>query len=71
MKKINVVNIKCEGCKNGIIASLENIGLKNVDVDIKKQVVSFDGDEVKGSEKEKNFLTKTKSFLSCFRGKMK
>jgi|GEM_PF-1371619 copper chaperone CopZ len=84
MKKIKVVNIKCEGCKKGIIDFLEKNGLKKVDIDIEKQIVSFEGDEGlakkiltkmgypdKNSAESKSFLTKVKSFFSCFKGKMK
>jgi len=79
-----VVNVKCEGCKRGIIISLENAGLKNVDIDLSSQVVSFEGDEKIAKEllnkmgypeisspEEKKFSKKVKSFVSCAKGKFK
>lgn len=84
MKKIQVINIKCEGCKNGIIDFLEKNGLKNVDIDIENQIVYFKGDgdlakkllnkmgyPEKDSQDAKSFFKKAKSFISCFRGKLK
>jgi len=83
MKKIKVVNIKCEGCKGGIIASLEARGLKNVDIDIENQTVSFNGDEKvaremldkmgypeKGSSGASCWIRKMRSYISCAKGKM-
>lgn len=84
MEKITIVNLKCEGCRNSIINSLSSAGLRNVDVDIQTNEVSFEGDrnEAKtilekmgypelGSEKAKNLIKKVKSYVSCARGKMK
>jgi len=84
MNKINVVNIKCEGCKKSIIDFLEKKGVKKVDIDIEKQTVSFEGNKSlaikiltkmgypeKNSTESKSFSIKIKSFFSCFKGKIK
>lgn len=45
LQSITVDNLKCGGCANTITKSLEKIvGVKNVNVDIEKGVVSFDSD---------------------------
>lgn len=84
MNTIKIVNLKCEGCKNTIISTLEKNGILNVNVDIKKQEVSFEGDMqiVKeqlakigypeaGSPEAESLIKKAKSFVSCAMGKMK
>jgi len=84
MTKIKVVNIKCGGCEKSIITSLEKQGLKNIEVDVVSQTVSFEGNpEVAkrklasmgypeaGSKQAKSLLKKGKSYLSCLVGKMK
>lgn len=84
MNTIKIVNIKCEGCKNTIISTLEKNGMSEVGVDLEKQEVSFEGDmdiakeqlakigypEI-GSEEAKSLIKKAKSLVSCAIGKMK
>ncbi|PIR13003.1 heavy metal transporter [Candidatus Falkowbacteria bacterium CG11_big_fil_rev_8_21_14_0_20_39_10] len=84
MTTIKVVNIKCGGCEKGIISALEKEGLKNVQVDVSGQEVSFEGDRDRaakkltqmgypeaGSPAAKSLLKKAKSFVSCAIGKTK
>lgn len=84
MITIKVVNIKCGGCGKGIVSALEKEGLKNVQVDVSGQEVSFDGDRDRaakkliqmgypaaGSREAKSFLKKAKSYMSCLIGKTK
>ena len=84
MNTIKIVNIKCEGCKNTIISTLEKNGISNVEVDLEKQEVSFEGDvniakeqlakigyPEAGSIEAKSLIKKAKSFVSCAIGKMK
>lgn len=84
MPKIKVVNIKCGGCAAGIKEALKKEGLKNIDVDVANQTVSFDGNSKvatkklaqmgypeAGSKRAKSITKKAKSFLSCAIGKTK
>jgi copper chaperone CopZ len=84
MPTIKVVNIKCGGCENSIISSLEQLGLRNVKVGVTNQAVSFEGDiEIAkkklssmgypeaGSREAKSFLKKAKSYASCMVGRIK
>lgn len=83
MEKIEVVNIKCGGCSNHIKKELEKLNVKNINIDLEKQIVSFDGDlkivEKKlielgypsvDSEEAKSILKKAKSYVSCAIGRM-
>lgn len=83
MNKLQVVNIKCGGCRNTVISGLEKAGFSKVDVDIACQEVSFDGDVEKakillskmgypeaGSEEAKSMMKKAKSYVSCAVGKI-
>jgi len=84
MSTINVVNIKCGGCEQGIISALEKQGLKNIKVDVANQKVDFEGDfntakEVltklgypeATSQQAKSFGKKAKSYLTCMIGRTK
>ena len=84
MSQIKVVNIKCGGCEKNITESLVKSGLRDVQIDISTQTVSFEGD-VETAEKiltkmgypkagtpEANKLSKrAKSFVSCAIGRIK
>lgn len=83
MEKIKVVNIKCGGCSNMIVQSLEKAGLTNIFVDVENQTVSFEGDldvarktllkigypEV-NSKEGKSLLKKAQSYVSCMIGRV-
>ena len=84
MNTIKVVNIKCGGCEQMIISSLAKGGITNVQVDVAKQTVNFDGDIEKAkkiladlgypeenSAEAKSFLKKAKSYTSCLIGRIK
>ncbi len=84
MQILKVVNIKCGGCEQNIIDSLQKMGLKNVSVDVAEQTISFEGDEnvakkqltkmgypPADSPEAKSKLKKAKSFVSCLIGKTK
>ncbi len=84
-QKIQVVNIKCGGCKNTVTKALEALGAQDISIDIPTGTIeySFDGDrntvidklcalgypEV-GSDKATSFLKKAVSYTSCAIGKM-
>lgn len=83
MNTIQVVNIKCGGCRNTVISGLQKEGFNNVDVNIETQEVSFEGDVEKAtsllsrmgypevnSEEAKSMMKKAKSYVSCAIGKM-
>lgn len=83
MQTIKVVNIKCGGCANSIKKGLESEDLKNINVNITTQEVSFEGDKQKaiekltkmgypqlGSKEADSILKKAQSFVSCGIGKM-
>ena len=84
MNSVRVVNIKCEGCKTSIIETLQKAGARNVEVDVEKQTVSFEGDKdvmskklsqmgypESSSEEAKSVLKKARSYFSCAIGKTK
>jgi len=84
MQKIQVVNIKCEGCEKMIISALEKAGVKNIHIHIQTQTILFEGDEDRvkkillklgypevGSKEAESFFKKAKSYASCAVGKMK
>ena len=84
MNQIKVVNIKCGGCEAGIISALNEKGIRNVQVDVQNQMVSFDGDSELANKtltkmgypeanslEAKSFLRKAKSYVSCLIGKSK
>ena len=84
MSILTVVNIKCGGCEQMIISSLEKEGLTNIKVDVANQTVSFDGDIEKAknilaklgypeadSKEAKSFFKKAKSYTSCLIGRIK
>lgn len=84
MPKLKVVNIKCGGCEQSIISSLEKEGLSNIKVDVANQTVEFEGDEAiagkklaemgypeEGSAQAKSLAKKAKSYLSCMIGRTK
>lgn len=84
MNTIKIVNVKCEGCKNNIVDTLEKNGMLNVSVDLEKQEVSFEGYvqiakeflakmgyPEAGSPEAESLIKKAKSFVSCAIGKMK
>lgn len=84
MNTVKVVNIKCGGCEQMIISSLEKEGITNVKVDVANQVVNFEGDIDKakkilinlgypeeGSKEARSFLKKAKSYTSCMIGRIK
>ena len=84
MNSLQVVNIKCEGCKASIVAALHKAGLTNIKIDIAQQLVSFDGDAETGknilaklgypqadSTGAKLLSKKARSFVSCALGKFK
>lgn len=84
MYKIEVENIKCNGCVKSITSALKKInGIIDVDIDRNLEIVIVEGsDETKQEaidklasigypEKgENNLLTKAKSYVSCAIGKM-
>ena len=83
MNTVQVVNIKCGGCRNSIIKAMEKEGFTEVEVNIEKQEVSFEGDVEKAtamlsklgypkadSDAAKSVTRKAKSFVSCALGKM-
>ena len=83
MQTIKVVNIKCGGCSNIIIQSLEKAGLSDISVDVENQTVSFDGDgdiakktllkigyPEFDSKEGKSFLKKAQSYVSCMIGRV-
>lgn len=84
-QKIQVVNIKCGGCKNTVTKALEGLGARDISIDIPTGTIeySFDGDRSvivnklstlgypeSGSDKAKSFLKKAVSYTSCAIGKM-
>lgn len=83
--KIEVENIKCNGCAKSINSSLIKLeGVKAVEVDIENEIVFISGDESTKDqvvsqlssmgypEKGHNDLvSQAKSYLSCAIGKMK
>jgi len=82
--EIQVVNIKCGGCANGIKSRLTGAGFRSIDVDVENQKVSFQGDTEKakrilssmgypeaGSKEAEKVLKKAKSFVSCAIGRLK
>lgn len=84
METIEVVNIKCGGCEEGIIDSLTKAGMTNVTVDVDNQRISFEGDRAKakdiltkkgypeaGSPEAASLMKKAKSYVSCMVGKTK
>jgi len=84
MPSLKVVNIKCGGCEQNIISSLEKKGLKNIKVNVAKQTISFNGDvsvakkklsqmgyPPADSKEANSLLKKTKSYVSCVIGKAK
>ena len=83
MESIQVVNIKCGGCKSKIRSSLIKAGITSIAIDIPTQTVSFEGDRdtasaellklgypEAGSEDAKSLLKKGHSFVSCAIGKI-
>ena len=84
MEKLKVSNIKCGGCEKTIVSSLEKIGIKNINIDIPSQTISFDGDVSAAREElsrlgypeadsaeSKKLYKKARSYLSCAIGRMK
>lgn len=84
MSTLYVSNIKCGGCRKSIINGLGKEGLKNIQVDIENQTVTFEGavETAKeklsqmgypeaGSKEAKSLSKKAKSFISCAVGRMK
>ena len=84
MSRIQVVNIKCGGCEKNITDSLKKSGLRDVNIDIPTQIVSFEGDTETaekiltkmgypkaGTPEAKKLFKKAKSFVSCAIGRIK
>ena len=84
METVQVVNIKCWGCKKTISSELEKIWATNISIDIESQKVSFQGDRdivlqklasigypEYRSKQAKSLLKKARSFISCAIGKTK
>lgn len=80
MQKIQVINIKCGGCKNTITKELEILGVKNISIDISTGIIQFEyegdisyikqkllslGYPEMGSKEAESFLKKAKSYISC------
>lgn len=86
MTKINIVNLKCNGCANTIKKGLLSLnGINEVNVTLEKSEIQIDSENetVINSAKEKlasmgypevgdanTMLHKAKSFVSCATGKM-
>jgi copper chaperone CopZ len=83
MNTIQVVNIKCGGCRKSIMEAMQKESFSSVEVNIEKQEVSFEGDVEKAkvmlskmgypeadSEAAKSLTKKAKSYVSCALGKM-
>ncbi|MAN59272.1 MAG: heavy metal transporter [Flavobacteriaceae bacterium] len=82
---IEIQNLKCGGCANTIVNSLEKIpSISNVQVDVENATVRFtaetDSDRISAETKlatlgyppvgaENPVLAKTKSFISCATGR--
>ena len=80
MQKIQVINIKCGGCKNTITKELETLGAKNISIDIitgiiqyeyeadisyiKQKLLSLGYPEI-GTKESESLLKKAKSYISC------
>jgi len=84
MAQVIVVNMKCGGCVANVKSSMTDVGYKNVNVDLEKQLVSFEGDIEKakvllskmgypeaGTPEAESLIKKVKSYISCGIGKMK
>lgn len=84
MQSIHVANIKCGGCETSIVSSLQKAGLKDIKVDVEKQLVSFEGDvqiankilakmgyPEADSPEAKKLSKKAKSYIFCAVGRMK
>ena len=80
MQKIQVINIKCGGCKNTITKELKILGAKNISIDISTGIIQFEyegdisyikqkllslGYPEMGSKEAESFLKKAKSYISC------
>ena len=80
MQKIQVINIKCSGCKNTITKELEILGAKNISIDISTGIIQFEyegdisyikqkllslGYPEMGSKEAESLLKKAKSYISC------
>lgn len=86
MKKIEIVNLKCEGCANSIKKGLQAIdGVSDIEVNLEESIVkvSTNNEETLTKVKEKlssmgypevgsanTIIHKAKSFVSCATGKM-
>ncbi len=82
--KIQVENIKCNGCVATITKEILSIkGTSNVQIDLETQTINVEGPEELRSkisaklhklgypeQGENNFLEKAKSYVSCAIGKM-
>jgi copper chaperone CopZ len=83
IQNIAVENIKCNGCMNTIKTSLMKLdGVKNVEIDLEKEIVSVDGTIEKDilvhslakigypEIGNNDLIKKAKSFVSCAIGQM-
>lgn len=84
MNKIEIENLKCEGCANTIKKGLNNIkGVSEISVDVQNNIVEFNSDNnIIITVKEKlgkmgypekgtgNSFQKAKSYISCAIGKL-
>lgn len=80
---VSVVNIKCGGCGNRIVESLEKMGARNVVVSPESQTVTFDGSNPKevlkklssmgypapDSKNATSKIKKAQSYASCAIGR--
>ncbi|MEA2007067.1 MAG: cation transporter [Patescibacteria group bacterium] len=84
INSVHLVDIRCDGCETSIIEALEKAGARNVEIDVEKQTVSFEGDRDMMSKKllqigypesssaeAKSILKKARSYFSCAIGKTK
>ncbi|NRH21724.1 heavy-metal-associated domain-containing protein [Candidatus Gracilibacteria bacterium] len=85
MQKIQVINIKCSGCKNTITKELETLGANSISIDIGTGIIQFEyegkidliiqkllslGYPETGSKEALSLLKKAKSYISCALGKI-